>query len=331
MSRPSTASTALLRPPTAGTSASRDGSMTAFALRAAFWLACSTAATTLSTAFLLTSTLVRPFSRAAAYDYNSVIASALWHYYQWVFSSVHGADVTVSGDDVPSDESALVISNHTSYSDFWLVHALARRKGMLGRCRYFAKDELRYVPILGWALLLCDMIMVRRDWQRDYSQLGPMFSGIRTHRLKVWLVTYVEATRFSRAKQQASKEYALEHGKPVLEHVLLPRYRGFAATLAGLKGSHVDHVYDLTMAYRDLKTGEIGQAPSPVQVLGSAELARRYAFHLHVRRFSVAELPADEDGIKRWLEVRWQEKDDILKALAADWTDAKAIGPVDHL
>ena len=308
--------------------ASHGDNPVAFAVRAALWVACSTAATTVSCAFLLTSALVRPFSRTLAYDFNSMTAYALWQYYQWLFQSVHHADVTISGDEVPEGESALIIANHTSYSDFWLVHALARRKGMLGRCRYFAKNELRYVPILGWALLLCDMIMVKRDWQRDYSQLGAMFSGVRKYKLKVWLVTYVEATRFSKKKAIASREYAEKHGKPILEHVLLPRYRGFAATLAGLKGSHVDHVYDLTMAYRDVETGQIQRAPTPIQTLGHADLRGRYQFHLHVRRFAVADLPDTEAGIKRWLEERWAAKDDLLKAMAIDWTNAKILGNV---
>jgi len=74
--------------------------------------------------------------------------------------------LTISGDDVPVEESAMVISvsypsslakrilmvqNHLAYSDYYLVQALATRKGMLGRCRYFVKKEIVKLPFFGWA------------------------------------------------------------------------------------------------------------------------------------------------------------------------------------
>lgn len=71
------------------------------------------------------------------------------------------------GDEIPSGESAVVISvcptprsrlsiilirqNHLAYSDYYLVQALAKRKGMLGRCRYFVKKEIVRLPFFGWA------------------------------------------------------------------------------------------------------------------------------------------------------------------------------------
>jgi hypothetical protein len=74
--------------------------------------------------------------------------------------------LTISGDDVPVGESAVVISvrpliligkmilivqNHLAYSDYYLVQALATRKGMLGKCRYFVKKEIVKLPFFGWA------------------------------------------------------------------------------------------------------------------------------------------------------------------------------------
>lgn len=44
------------------------------------------------------------------------------------------------------------VQNHLSYSDYYLIQALASRKGMLGNSRYFAKKELVWrIPIFGWS------------------------------------------------------------------------------------------------------------------------------------------------------------------------------------
>ena len=60
------------------------------------------------------------------------------------------AEVTVEGDDdIQDGESAFIICNHRSWSDFYAIHYLAERKNMLPRCRYFAKDSLKYIPFFG--------------------------------------------------------------------------------------------------------------------------------------------------------------------------------------
>jgi 1-acyl-sn-glycerol-3-phosphate acyltransferase len=73
--------------------------------------------------------------------------------------------------------------NHLAYSDYYLVQALASRKGMLGRCRYFVKREIVRIPFFGWAFWVrslslwwyklmreaIGMILVSRDWTSDAS------------------------------------------------------------------------------------------------------------------------------------------------------------------
>jgi hypothetical protein len=71
-----------------------------------------------------------------------------------------------------------VISNHVSWTDFYMIQALAIRAGMLSRCRWFAKIELRWVPLLGWAIWAMGMPMVTRKWLEDQKELDRVFAGI---------------------------------------------------------------------------------------------------------------------------------------------------------
>lgn len=236
----------------------------------------------------------------------------------------------MSGDAIPDEESALVISNHLSYSDFYLIHALAKRRGMLGRCRYFAKDSLKYIPVLGWSLLLMNMIMVTRNWMRDQTELYRVFSPIRHLKLPIWLITYVEGTRFTPQKQLLSRQFCESRDKQPLQHVLYPRHKGFFTTVTQFRDSHIKCVYDFTLVYRDAR-GRMQRAPTPVEIHGYGDISKHYTFHVHVRRFKIEDIPKDEESATAWLEARWYEKDEVLVAMNENWTDAEILGKVVEL
>jgi hypothetical protein len=86
----------------------------------------------------------------------------------------------------------------------------------------------------------------------------------------------------------------------VPRHTLVPRSKGFSASVEGLR-SHITAVYDLTIAYEEA-------VPSLWQYIKG--LVKR--IHVHVRRFSVEELPHTGDDLRLWLLARWDEKNDLL-------------------
>ena len=122
--------------------------------------------------------LLKPFFPDLVYDLSSAIAGSVWRWIQLIFTRLNGADVTFSGDALPPGESAIVVANHVGWSDFYMIQALALRARMLGRCRYFAKIQLRKVPFLGWGLWAMGMPMVSRNWNHDRRELDRVFSGI---------------------------------------------------------------------------------------------------------------------------------------------------------
>jgi 1-acyl-sn-glycerol-3-phosphate acyltransferase len=72
--------------------------------------------------------------------------------HHWSTSLNAGPAIHVTGDLIPRNESAVVISNHQTYADYCLVQALSGPAGMLGRCRYFVKKEVVWqIPLFGWA------------------------------------------------------------------------------------------------------------------------------------------------------------------------------------
>lgn len=126
----------------------------------------------------VTLSFLLPFKRLAprlVYDISSTIASSVWLFIQRIFTRFNDAEITISGDAIPTGESAIIICNHVAWCDFYMIQALAIQSEMLGRCRYFAKKQLRIVPFLGWGLWAMGMPMVSRNWLRDRSELNRVF------------------------------------------------------------------------------------------------------------------------------------------------------------
>jgi Acyltransferase len=116
------------------------------------------------------------------YNFSSRLASLVWRGIQTIFTKFNRARITVSGTPLPKNESAIVVSNHVSWADFYLIQHLASASGMLGRCRWFSKQQLRWVPFLGWGLWAMGMPMISRDWDKDQRELDRVFKGPKAFR-----------------------------------------------------------------------------------------------------------------------------------------------------
>ena len=64
------------------------------------------------------------------------------------------------------DEHALILMNHHTEMDWLYTWMMGDRLGILGNCRAFAKDSLKYVPVIGWAWTMSDMIFLKRKWEK---------------------------------------------------------------------------------------------------------------------------------------------------------------------
>lgn len=113
-------------------------------------------------------------------------------------------------------------------------------------------------------------------------------------------------TRITDKKVKESQDFAKKKDLPVLKNVLLPRKKGFMATMKGLRNS-VDAVYDMTVVYGD------GKSYRPA--LSDLVLRRGFDIHLHVRRYPIKDIPQNEEELDKWLNKVWQAKDDAVEYL----------------
>lgn len=252
------------------------------------------------------------------YHLSSAIAQSVWHAIQLIFTRTNHANITVSGtEQLRFGESAIVVSNHVGWTDFYMIQELALQCGMLGRCRWFAKRQLKWVPFLGWGLWAMGMPLVSRKWTADQREMDRVFHGILKRQWPVWLISFSEATRYTASKRQEAERWCEANNRSLGQHLLYPRTKGFTACVQKLRQApHVKAVYDVTIAYAN--RDEILQSPPTFwQTLSTPDLNRDWRFYVHVDRFDLEQLPSQEDELAKWLEQRWVQKGERLERLQA--------------
>lgn len=167
----------------------------------------------------------------------------LWWMRLWLKPEVH---ITVP-DNLSPQQSWLVISNHRSWTDiFMLLMALHRRIPMP---RFFLKRQLIWIPIVGLAFWALEFPFMRR-FSREQIAKNPKLAAIdrtATERMcrkarnnPIAIFNFVEGTRFSVLKRDAQQS--------PYRHLLRPKAGGVAQVLS-LLGSQMEGILDVTISY----------------------------------------------------------------------------------
>jgi 1-acyl-sn-glycerol-3-phosphate acyltransferase len=254
----------------------------------------------------MASVVLYPFSRRAFRGVNRWCARSIWGLWVIMAEVQNRIEIRMTGDQAPPRENALLIPNHQSMADVMVMMCLAWRSGRLGDMKWFVKDIVKWFPGFGWGMKFLDCVFVKRDWAQDRAEIERLFEKYRRQQIPIFLVSFLEGTRLTPGKLARAQAFAKERGMMVPERTLVPRTKGFVATMIGLR-DHLDAVYDLTLAY-----GE--RVPTLVECF-EAKVQR---VDVHVRRFEVAELPQDEEALVRWVHQRYREKEELLARHAKD-------------
>jgi 1-acyl-sn-glycerol-3-phosphate acyltransferase len=243
---------------------------------------------------------LKPFWKSGFRRFNRWCADTWWGLCVTAADRLAGIRFVYSGESVPPRENAIVVANHQNMPDITTIMAFARSKHRLGDLKFFVKKKLKWFPGIGWGMQFLDCLFVDRTWTADREKITRTFHTLVDEQVPMWLVSFVEGTRATRSKIAASREYALAKGHELTEHVLLPRTKGFAATVEGLR-DHAEVVYDVTIGY-------VEGVPTLWQYIKGS--VRR--IHVHVRRFDIEDLPDVEADVRQWLMDRFVEKDRLL-------------------
>lgn len=264
--------------------------------------------------FQLLTTPLMAYDRQMVVRWHSYLAGLIWALLQHLFERQSGLRLTFSGlEGIPAHENAFLIANHSCFADFAVVHSIAIRKRMLSFCKYFVKDSVKYIPIFGWGMKLMGMVMLKRNWAEDRAKFTSFFTIFSGGRLPVYLVAYPEGSRTTPSKIARSQEHAKANGQPILKNLLLPRTKGFIATMTGLQGSDVSVLYDVTSVYYHRRRGLTASWSFKDMFTGRLD---GYHVHVHVERIPFARLPSTDPELKAWLFARFEAKDHLVTQMS---------------
>jgi 1-acyl-sn-glycerol-3-phosphate acyltransferase len=210
--------------------------------------------------------------------------------------------------DLDSRRTWLVLSNHVSWADIFLLQSLLVSHGLV--VKFLTKRSLLALPIVGLILWAFEFPLLRRtsrgggDDERkrlDFEALREACHGAREH--PVALVCFAEGTRATAARRASRGSLHL--------HLLPPRVGGFGALCDGL-GEALAGVVDCTLVYPHRNPHESphenppgARDPSFWEFLSGGMRAPE----IHAERIAPVEIPASREDRARWLSARWARKE----------------------
>ncbi len=231
-----------------------------------------------------------------------------------IFRVMRALPLDVRGDDgLSSKEWYLVLSNHSSWVDILVLQAVFNRR--IPFLKFFLKQQLIWVPLLGLAWWALDFPFMRR-YTSEYLKKHPEMRGkdleatrtacAKFSEMPTSVMNFVEGTRFTEVKHAAQSS--------PFRHLLLPRAGGTSFVLSAM-GGVLHSILDVTIVYVpkgpslwDLCCGRVRRVVVDI---------RKRAIEEWMSAGDYANDPAFRERFQRWLTGVWAEKDGLLAVMDA--------------
>ncbi|XP_058459235.1 1-acyl-sn-glycerol-3-phosphate acyltransferase delta-like [Malaya genurostris] len=209
--------------------------------------------------------------------------------------------VYISDEDMKycGKEHVLLLMNHTYEIDWLVGWMFCDKVGVLGNCKAYAKKVIQYIPAIGWAWKFAEFVFLERSFDKDKEIIGLQIKEIMDYPDPGWLLLNAEGTRFTEKKHEASVKFARDRGMVELKHHLIPRTKGFTASLPYLRGRC--SILDIQLAISKNSTVK----PTIFNILNGKGITA----HMHVRRIPTETLPEKEEEAAEWLQELFRQKD----------------------
>ncbi|KAK8977682.1 hypothetical protein V6N11_013465 [Hibiscus sabdariffa] len=258
---------------------------------------------------------IRPVSKSKFRRINGAITELLWLESVWMMEWWSGFEVKLYTDiktfRLMGKEHAIIMPNHVSDSDTLVTWVLAQRVGCLRSALTIVKKTTQYLPVFGLTTWFYEFIFVDRNWAKDESKLRSSFEALKDFPMPFWMIIFVEGTRLTPDKLLEAQAFASSKGYPIPKNVLIPKTKGIVTTVQSLR-SFVPAIYDVTIAipknqpYFPTLLTFLKMQPCKVKV--------------HIKRYSIKDLPESDQEIAQWCRSRFIAKDALLDQFATTGT-----------
>jgi 1-acyl-sn-glycerol-3-phosphate acyltransferase len=232
----------------------------------------------------------------------------------WIFCNglwiklLHNPQWTVTGfDSLNQSDWYLTMANHQSCADIFVLQGITNRK--IPMLKFFMKDVLIWVPVIGLAWWALDMPFLKRYTEeqikkdpslrgKDVIEMKKSFG--RFARYPVSIFSFAEGTRFTEAKRASQNS--------PYDQLLKPKSGGIGLTLSTMP--YIKKVLDFTIKYNsnyrtfwDFLCGRMSNVEIQVKIIDvPGNLVQKN--YIEDKKF--------REELKEWLYSIWEEKNKFL-------------------
>ncbi|NVK36552.1 MAG: acyltransferase [Gammaproteobacteria bacterium] len=215
----------------------------------------------------------------------------------------------------------LLTANHQSWVDIFVLYQLFHNKAPF--LKFFIKNELKYVPIVGQAWWALDFPFMKR-YSKSYLAKYPEKAGDdiketqaaceKFSQVPTSVMNFLEGTRFTPEKHQAQKSQ--------FKHLLKPKAGGIAFTIQAL-GDKFNALSNATIVYPghtptfwDMMCGRIDHILVEVT---------RTPIPSHFSQGDYQNDPELRLEIQQWVTALWQQKDLDIERMLRNHTQTEKL------
>lgn len=216
-------------------------------------------------------------------------------------------------EQLDPQRSYLLVSNHQSWTDIMVLQKVLNRQ--VPFARFFLKQELIWVPIIGVCWWMLDFPFMKR-YSKEKLAKHPELKGKdkqttieRCQRLQgtpVSIMNFLEGTRFTPVKHD-------EQGSPY-QHLLKPRAAGASYALSVLSDIHT--LLNVTIVYPEGQSTYqdflAGRTPKVIVDLQVEEIPAE------IRHGDYENDPEFRQQFQVWINRIWQDKDQTVARLMGE-------------
>lgn len=254
-----------------------------------------------------------PLSRLLILIANQWVRMNAWNFR--LFNRINWE--TTGLDTLKKDEWCLVISNHQSWVDIFVLQTTLLNR--VPYIKFFLKKELIWVPFMGLAWWALDFPFMKR-YSKAFLKKHPHLKGQdleitrqaceKFKNSPIAIMNFVEGTRFTPQKHASQNS--------PFAHLLKPKAGGIAFVLS-VMGNYFDSIVNVTIAYPggiptfwEFLCGKVRHIKVAVEKLAvTPEILGNYDND-----------PAFKTQFQNWVNTLWEQKDNQLKRMLSPEKDA---------
>ncbi|MCG9695401.1 acyltransferase [Shewanella sp. Isolate11] len=224
----------------------------------------------------------------------------------------HRVNISIDGDtNLSTKEWYMVVANHQSWVDILVLQRVLNHK--IPFLKFFLKQELIYVPVLGLAWWALDFPFMRR-YSSAQLRKNPKLKGkdieitrkacAKFKTKPVSVMNFVEGTRFTQQKHDKQNSE--------FKHLLKPKAGGMAFALSAMDGQ-IHKLIDVSIYYTgktptfwEYISGQVKQIKVNIKVSDISPAMR--GDYMNDREFKI--------GFQNELNRIWKQKDATLEEMS---------------